>query len=95
MPGTDTAAQDELEQAFRQTFPAHEYPNLPHFYCRGGFDFKKLSMPDKIAMRLFFKMEEKNDDEKTARMLADMRASFDETTREYLEPLIEHLGQGH
>jgi hypothetical protein len=53
MPGTGFTTEEETEEAFRRSFPIDEYPNLPHFYCHGGFDFEKLGTPDRIAMRMF------------------------------------------
>ena len=64
---------------------------MPHFYCHGGYDFEKLGAVDKAAMRMFYKMNEKDADPKTHEMLATMRAGFDGTRREYLAPVIEQV----
>ncbi len=83
----------EIEEAFRKTFPEVEYSDLPHFYCQGGFDYDRLGAPDKIAMRMFFKMNAKaaETDPKAAEMLRVMKAGFDGTRREYLDPVLEHI----
>lgn len=40
--------------------PRGNYPNLPRFYYyQGGCDFERLSMSDKIAMRMFFRVNTK------------------------------------
>ncbi len=80
----------EVEEAFGRTFPKDEYPDLPHFYCQGGFDFERLGTLDKIAMRMFFKMNAKaaETDPKAAEMLRVMGDGFDGTRREYLEPAL-------
>lgn len=85
----------EVEEAFRRTFPEAEYPDLPHFYCQGGFDFDRLGMADKMAMRLFFKANAKaaETDQKAAEMLRVMKGSFDGTKREYLEPVFSCIRQ--
>lgn len=85
----------EAEEAFRRTFPEAEYPDLPHFYCQGGFDFNRLGTPDKIAMRMFFKANAKaaETDPKAAEMLRVMKGSFDGTKREYLEPVLSCIRQ--
>lgn len=82
--------KSEMEEAFRRTFPKDEYPDLPYFYCHGGFDFDRLGMPDKIAMRMFFKANSKaaETDPKAAEMLRVMSEGFDGTKREYLEPAL-------
>lgn len=89
----DMQLTPEMEEAFAKTFPAADYPDLPHFYCQGGFDFERLGLPDKIAMRMFFKAKSnvaKNNPE-AAEMLRVMRAGFDGTKREYLEPVLAYL----
>lgn len=95
MPTTEEE-HDEIEAMFRQTFPEALYPHLPHFYCRGGFDFDKLSMFDKIAIRMFFKMSEKEDSSpKTKAMIADMKKGFNDTNRDNLAPVVTFLIERH
>ncbi len=85
----------EVEKAFRRTFPEADYPDLPHFYCHGGFDYERLGAPDKIAMRMFFKANAKaaETDPKAAEMLRVMGEGFDGTRREYLDPVIACIRQ--
>lgn len=82
-----------LEEAFCRSFPAEEYADLPWFYCQGGFDFERLGLPDRLAMRAFFRMMEGKAKEspRDAEALASMRAGFDATSRNALEPLFAHL----
>ncbi|NHM13560.1 hypothetical protein [Xiamenia xianingshaonis] len=92
-PDSGWSSEDEIEQAFCRTFPEEECPNLPHFYCHGGFDFDRLGAIDKVAMRLFFRMLGKNaeHDPKAREMLDIMREGFDGTSRECLKPVLEHI----
>ena len=90
----ETWPASEVEAAFEKTFPKSEFPDLPHFYCQGGFDYDRLGLLDKIAMRMFFKANAKaaDTDPKAAEMLRVMRNGFDGTNREYLEPVIAYIG---
>lgn len=92
MPCEEWPASD-IENVFHRTFPEDECPELAHFYCQGGFDFDRLGMPDRIAMRMFFKANAKaaETDSKVAEMLRVMKAGFDGTRREYLEPVLDHI----
>ncbi|WP_165056619.1 MULTISPECIES: flavodoxin domain-containing protein [unclassified Adlercreutzia] len=92
-PASGWSSEGEIEQAFRRTFPKAEYPNLPHFYCHGGFDLDRLGVADRVAMRLFFRMLGKSaqGDQKAGEMLDIMRKGFDGTSREYLRPVLEHI----
>lgn len=62
------------EAAFRRSFPAQDYPDLPFFYAQGGFCFDRLGLPDKLAMRVFFKMQRRQaeTDPQAADMLRHM-----------------------
>ena len=90
-PGAGWSTEDGINEAFARTFPKSEYPDLPCFYCHGGYDFDKLGAADKLAMRMFYKMHGKSEDPKEREMLAIMRKGFDGTRREYLAPLLEYV----
>lgn len=89
----DMCSASEVEEAFSRTFPAADYPDLPHFYCQGGFEYNRLGVPDKIAMKMFFKMNAKaaETDPKAAEMLRVMGNGFDGVKRAYLEPVLAHV----
>ena len=92
MPGGGWSEEADIEEAFERSFPKTSYPDLPRFYCHGGFDFDRLGAADKVMMRMFFKMNEKSaDDPKVKEMLDTMRQSFDGTRREYLEPVTGYI----
>lgn len=87
----------EHEEAFRRSFPADQYADLPWVYCRGGFHFERLGAMDKVAMRIYFKMLEgeiKRGNKREQISLDGMRKGFDGCNRAYLEPLLEQLGCG-
>lgn len=92
MPGSGWSEEEDIEEAFERSFPKADYPDLPRFYCHGGFDFDRLGAADKLMMRMFFKMNEKNaEDPKVKEMLDTMHQSFDGTRREYLETVIGYI----
>ena len=83
----------EIEAAFERVFPTSEFPDLAHFYCHGGFDYDRLGLPDKIAMRIFFRVNAKvaDTDPRATEMLRVMGNGFDGTKREYLKSVIAHI----
>lgn len=89
----DMRSASEVEEAFSRVFPAADYPGLPHFYSQGGFDYNRLGMPDKIAMKAFFKMNTKaaETDPKAAEMLRVMGDGFDGVKRVYLDPVLAYV----
>lgn len=89
----DTWPASEVEEAFSRTFSAADYPDLAHFYCQGGFNYNRLGVLDKVAMKMFFKMNAKaaKTDPKAAEMLRVMGDGFDGTRRAYLEPTLAYV----
>lgn len=85
--------QSEIDEAFEKSLSCSVHPNVECFYCQGGFNFDGLGTPDKVAMRMFFKMLEKKreDDPRNAEVLETMRGGFDGTDRKNLETAIEHI----
>lgn len=94
----ETWPASEHEEAFRHSFPADAYPDLPWAYCQGDFHLERLGAADRIMMRLYFKMlegEARGGSERSATALAQMRAGYDGCERAYLEPLLAELrGRG-
>lgn len=93
MPSKDWPAS-EHEEAFRRSFPAEQYPDLPWCYCRGRFFFDQLNALDKIAMRVYFRMLEsaaRKGSRRDSAALEGMRRGFDACDRSYLEPLLDEL----
>lgn len=94
MPCDDWPAT-EHEEAFRRSFPATDYQDLPWCYCQGGFHFEQLGALDKVAMRVYFHMLKKSiaaGSTRDAVALANMQQGFDGCDRRYLEPLKRSLG---
>ena len=81
---------DMVDEAMAREFPSPEFDGVERFYLRGGFAYERLSLPNKLAMKLFFKMQEKAaaTDPRAAEMLAGMRGGFDGTDRAALGPLL-------
>lgn len=81
---------DMVDEALAREFPSPDFDGVERFYLRGGFAYERLSMPNKLAMKLFFKMQEKNaaTDPQAAEMLSVMRGGFDGTDRASLAPVV-------
>lgn len=80
---------DMVAEALAKELPSPEFDGVERFYLRGGFAYERLSAPNKLAMKLFFKMQEKNaeHDPRAAEMLSGMRGGFDATDRAAFEPV--------
>ena len=50
--GSNPGRQEELDEVWKYNFTPEQLQKIKTFYLRGGFDFSKLSIPDKILMRM-------------------------------------------
>ena len=82
---------DIVEEGMARTFPLPEFDGVERFYLHGGFAYERLSAPNKLAMKVFFKMQEKQAevDARSAEMLAGMREGFDATDCAAIGPIVE------
>lgn len=81
---------DMVDEAITREFPSPDFDDVERFYLHGGFAYERLSMPNKLAMKLFFKMQEKNaeTDPHAAEMLEGMHGGFDGTDRASAAPVV-------
>lgn len=81
---------DMVDDGTARALPSPEFDDVPRFYLRGGFAYERLSMPNKLAMKMFFKMQAKaaETDPRAAEMLAGMRDGFDGTDRDAIAPVV-------
>ncbi|MBC5582599.1 hypothetical protein H8S61_00070 [Eggerthella sp. NSJ-70] len=97
---TPAAWTDMVDEGMACAFPSPEFEGMPRFYLRGGFAYERLSMPNKLAMKMFFKMQAKaaESDPRAAEMLEGMRGDgFDGTDRAAIAPVVacaRELGAG-
>ena len=81
---------DMVDEGMARAFPSPEFDGVPRFYLRGGFAYERLSMPNKLAMKMFFKMQGKaaQSDPRAAEMLEGMQGGFDGTERVSIAPVV-------
>ena len=84
---------DMVDEALAREFPSPEFDDVMRFYLQGGFVYERLSKPNKLAMRLFFRVQEKNaaTDPRAAEALAGMREGFDANDCAAVAPLVSHV----
>ena len=60
--GASPGRDDEIERVWDSNFTKEEQSRMGRFYLRGGFDYEKLGMKDKVLMTLLRKkLESKKD----------------------------------
>lgn len=79
--------------AFLETAIPPEYSNAKAFYCQGGFNYDKMDVPSRLAMKMFVKMlKSKKDATDKDRTMAEMISqSYDISDRKYIDPIVEYI----
>lgn len=87
-----TPSREETTAELRNTnLPAELQDNISFFYLRGGFDYNKLTLFNKLLMNLLkLKLKRvKNPDADQKGMLASYTHPLDFTNPKYLDPILK------
>lgn len=91
--GATPPREDAIEQVKNNNFTVEQQERIQFFYLRGGFDYNKLKLIDKLLMKLLKRKLEKKSkltlDEKG--MLAAYNTPVDFTMKKNIEGIISYL----
>lgn len=83
----------EIETALKQNFNESEQKRVNTFYCPGGFNYEKMSIPSKLMMKMFVKTlkAKKDKTEEEQAMIKMITSSYDISDKKYIEPILQCL----
>ena len=83
----------EIETALKQNFNESEQKRVNTFYCPGGFNYEKMSIPSKLMMKMFVKTlkAKKDKTEEEQAMIKMITSSYDISDKKYIEPVLQCL----
>ena len=83
----------EIDIALKRVFNESEQKKVKIFYCPGGFNYEKMSMPSKLMMKMFVKtLKAKRDKtEEEQIMIRMISSSYDISDKKYIEPILQYL----
>lgn len=91
--GASPIDNPEIEVALRQNFNEPELKKVKTFYCPGGFNYEKMSVPSKLMMKMFLKTlkakKEKTTEEQI--MIKMISSSYNISDKKYIEPILQYL----
>ena len=61
------------------------------FYCQGGFDYDKMKLPSKLAMKAFVSTLKKSKNEKEREVGSMIGSSYDISDIKFIEPVVAYL----
>lgn len=80
----------EVETAMKANFTKEQWEQVKTFYLWGGLCYEKMSFGDRLMMAVFRKMLKMK---KQTEMLEAVSASYDQTSKEYLAPLLQYCNK--
>ena len=91
--GTPAEATAVIDKLWQDNLTPEELQTLPRFYMPGGLCYEKMSVPDRLLMKLAAKMMGKGEhkDSVEAGFAQALTGSYDISDEKYIEPLVDHI----
>jgi flavodoxin len=90
---TPASVTHAIDKIWADNFSEKELEAIPHFYMQGGLDYGHMGILDGFLMKvvsiLLSKKKEKSEDE--AGFEQAIKHSYDSSSKEYIQPLVEHV----
>ena len=83
----------EVEAAMKTFVPDELKASIPAFYCQGGFNYGRMNMASKMAIKMFISMlkNKKNATEDQKKMVELISHDYDISDPKFLEPVVAHI----
>lgn len=91
--GTPNEAEEVIEEFWENNLSEDELESIPHFYMQGGICYEKMPLFEKMIMKMMAHVmkNKKNKDDADAEFAKRIQSSYDISSKEYAEPLIQYL----
>lgn len=89
-PNTSTGV---IEAFWKQNLSTDEMAMVPHFYMQSGLCYEKMTLTDKLMMKVAAVMIKKKKDKTASDIEFEqaIKSSYDISSKVYIEPLIQFL----
>nr|MBQ8252875.1 flavodoxin domain-containing protein [Lachnospiraceae bacterium] len=90
---TPNAAEDIVNDMWKNNFTPEELETIPHFYMQSGICYDKMPFGEKMMMKMAAKMmkNQKDKDEMGQGFEEALKGSFDISDIAYIAPLVDYL----
>lgn len=90
---TPNVVTEEIETVWKTNMTAEELESIPHFYMQSGLCYEKMSFANKTLMKMMSNVLEKKKNQGNAEggFSHSLKSSYDISSSEYAEPLINAL----
>ncbi len=87
MVGASPEKSEELQAVLANVLNEEEKQYAKAFYCPGGLNYEKMSLPSKLVMRIFTMIMKRKNTE-AGELLSK---SYDISDPKYLDPIVQYL----
>ncbi len=93
--GASPIDSPDIEPALKQNFNETQWKKVTVFYCPGGLNYERMSVPSRLMMKLFLKTLDAKKDKTEAEqeMVKMITASYDISDKQYIEPILNCLNE--
>lgn len=91
--GASPIDNPETESALRKNFSEAQLKNINVFYCPGGLNYERMSVPSRLMMKMFLRSlkAKKDKTQEEQEMIKMISASYDISDKKYIEPILHCL----
>ena len=91
--GTPNEATMEIDAVWKNNLTTEELESIPHFYMQSGICYEKMSFANRTLMKMMSNvLSKKKDKDNIEEGFAQaIKSSYDISSKEYAEPLINYL----
>lgn len=91
--GASPEDSELVAEFLEKTFGGEKWSGVAHFYCQGGLNYEKMSVPNRMLLKMLKKsLDGKKDktpqEEEMAQMIG---GSYDISDRKYAQPVIDWI----
>jgi len=92
---TPNVVTEKVEEVWKINLTEEEKDSIPHFYMQAGLCYEKMSLPNKLLMKMMANMLSKQENKDSVEQGQEMaiKSSYDILDKKYARPLIEYLKQ--
>lgn len=90
-----TGIKKSSEEYIAELKKANLPSNMPFFYMRGGLDENKISLPDKLLLKIIKRMIKSKDKRSEAdqELIDIIGTSVDYTDKKYINPMLDYINK--
>ena len=91
--GTPNEATMEIDAVWKNNLTTEELESIPHFYMQSGICYEKMSFANRTLMKMMSNVLSKKKDKDSVEegFAQAIKSSYDISSKEYAEPLINYL----